>query len=402
MSCRSSESGKSFLLKTLTDVQKGVYVEDWNISADELDIGGDWSIKKARLKGGLSDGVDTITVDNGKLSFVVVPTRGMGVWKGEYEGTFIGWDSPVKDLVHPRHVNLEARGGLGWLNGFNEWVVRCGLVSFGAPGVDTIVDNRGNKKEVTLTLHGRVANIPASVVKVRLEPPFKMGVEGTVYEASMFGPQLKMTTSITTTPGSNSLKISDTIQNLRSSADEMQLLYHCNYGRPFLEEGAKLVAPIRQVAPRDAVAVKGIESFDVYGPPETGFVEQVYFIKPAAGSDGRTKAMLVNSDATKAVSIAFNTNELPCLTVWKNTAAEEEGYVTGLEPGTNFPNPKPFERQRKRVVTLKAGEERRAEVILSVHTSEEEVREVSESIEEIQGKMKPKIFRNSIEDFSLV
>jgi len=389
-------------LKTLTDVQKGVYVEDWNISADELDIGGDWSIKKARLKGGLSDGVDTITVDNGKLSFVVVPTRGMGVWKGEYEGTFIGWDSPVKDLVHPRHVNLEARGGLGWLSGFNEWVVRCGLVSFGAPGVDTIVDNRGNKKEVTLTLHGRVANIPASVVKVRLEPPFKMGVEGTVYEASMFGPQLKMTTSITTTPGSNSLKISDTIQNLRSSADEMQLLYHCNYGRPFLEEGAKLVAPIRQVAPRDAVAVKGIESFDVYGPPETGFVEQVYFIKPAAGSDGRTKAMLVNSDATRAVSIAFNTNELPCLTVWKNTAAEEEGYVTGLEPGTNFPNPKPFERQRKRVVTLKAGEERRAEVILSVHTSEEEVREVSESIEEIQGKMKPKIFRNSIEDFSLV
>ncbi|MDH5795806.1 MAG: aldose 1-epimerase family protein [Candidatus Bathyarchaeota archaeon] len=389
-------------MKTLTDVQKGVYVEDWNISADELDIGGDWSIKKARLKGGLSDGVDTITVDNGKLSFVVVPTRGMGVWKGEYEGTFIGWDSPVKDLVHPRHVNLEARGGLGWLSGFNEWVVRCGLVSFGAPGVDTIVDNRGNKKEVTLTLHGRVANIPASVVKVRLEPPFKMGVEGTVYEASMFGPQLKMTTSITTTPGSNSLKISDTIQNLRSSADEMQLLYHCNYGRPFLEEGAKLVAPIRQVAPRDAVAVKGIESFDVYGPPETGFVEQVYFIKPAAGSDGRTKAMLVNSDATRAVSIAFNTNELPCLTVWKNTAAEEEGYVTGLEPGTNFPNPKPFERQRKRVVTLKAGEERRAEVILSVHTSEEEVREVSESIEEIQGKMKPKIFRNSIEDFSLV
>ncbi|MFB0523770.1 MAG: DUF4432 family protein, partial [Candidatus Bathyarchaeia archaeon] len=139
-------------------------------------------------------------------------------------------------------------------------------------------------------------------------------------------------------------------------------------------------------------------SFDVYGPPETGFVEQVYFIKPAAGSDGRTKAMLVNSDATKAVSIAFNTNELPCLTVWKNTAAEEEGYVTGLEPGTNFPNPKPFERRRKRVVTLKAGEERRAEVILSVHTSEEEVREVSESIERIQGKMKPKIFGNSIED----
>ena len=36
--------------------------------------------------------------------------------------------------------------------------------------------------------------------------------------------------------------------------------------------------------------------------------------------------------------------ELPCFTLWKNTAAEADGYVTGLEPGTNFPNLRSFER----------------------------------------------------------
>ena len=41
---------------------------------------------------------------------------------------------------------------------------------------------------------------------------------------------------------------------------------------------------------------------------------------------------------------------------WKHTAGLNEGYVTGLEPATNYPNPKRFERERGRVVTLQAGQ----------------------------------------------
>jgi hypothetical protein len=39
----------------------------------------------------------------------------------------LGWNSPVKEVVHPQFINLQSRGGLGWLEGFNEWMVRCGL-----------------------------------------------------------------------------------------------------------------------------------------------------------------------------------------------------------------------------------------------------------------------------------
>ena len=49
------------------------------------------------------------------------------------------------------------------------------------------------------------------------------------------------------------------------------------------------------------------------------------------------------------------TRPLPCFTVWKNTAAVEDGYVTGLEPAINFPNFKSFERQQGRVKVLPAG-----------------------------------------------
>lgn len=396
-------STEKFLEKTLMDVEHEIYVEKWEISSEDLDLGGKWCIEKRRLYGGLSDSMDIVNIDNGCLSFIVVPTRGMGTWKGSFKGIPIGWNSPIRNLVHPHYVNLEARGGLGWLDGFNEWVVRCGLESFGAPGPDIIIDNMGRKKEVLLTLHGKVANIPASALKARigLEPPFEIGVTGTVYERSMFGSNLKMTSSMITFPGSNYLKIVDVIENLRKVPDEMQLLYHCNYGPPFLEKGSRFIAPIRRVAPRDLRAAEGVDEFDVYGPPESGFVEQVYFFELIGDEQGNTKVMLVNRDETKAISVSFSLKELPCLTLWKNTNSIEEGYVTGIEPGTSYPNPRAFERKRNRVPKLMPGEKHKASITLSTRVGKEEIRRLMDEIAKIRGKVKPQISKKPISEFSL-
>lgn len=65
-------------------------------------------------------------VDNGRLSLTVVPTRGMSIQEVRMGDIRLGWDSPVKGLVHPQYINLHTRAGLGWLEGFNEWMVRCG------------------------------------------------------------------------------------------------------------------------------------------------------------------------------------------------------------------------------------------------------------------------------------
>lgn len=398
----SSEREMRTYSRVLMDVDREIYVERWSISGDELGIGGDWRIEKRRLYGGPSDGVDIVTVNNGALSFTVVPTRGMGIWRGEFKGASLGWNSPVKHPVNPCYINLEERRGLGWLKGFNEWIVRCGLGNFGAPGPDIVRDNMGREIEVFLTLHGKIANIPASHLKVKVEiwPPFRMGVEGIVYESSMFGSNLKLTSTIMTTPGSNSIEILDIIENLRSMPDEVQILYHCNYGRPFLEEGSRFIAPIKRVAPRDEMAMKGIESFDIFGPPEKGFVEQVYFMELLSDKDGYTGAMLVNKSLDKAVLHTFSVKELPYFTLWKNTAAEEDGYVVGLEPGTGFPNTKMFERNRGRVIRLGPREKYHVKLNISVHLGKSSVKEAIDRIENIRGSMKPTIYREPTEDFS--
>jgi len=326
----------------------------------------------------------------------------MGIWKAQFEGVYLGWNSPVRNLVHPHYINLESRGGLGWLDGFNEWVVRCGLESFGAPGLDVIIDNMGNKKEVMLPLHGKIANIPASIVKARigLKPPFELGITGVLCERSMFGSDLKMSTSITTTPRSNLVKIVDVTENLRSVSDEMQVLYHCNYGPPFLEEGARLIAPIMQVAPNNSRAADGIRTFDIFGPPQPGFVEQVYFFKLIGDDDGYTSVMLINKDETKAVSVSFSVKELPCFTLWKNTSSLEEGYVVGLEPGTSFPNNRAFERAQSRVPRLRPKEKYRSEISLAVHLGKDMVQKMKEQIDGLRRGVEPKISDRPVKEFS--
>ena len=391
---------------TLTDVSHDVWVETLTVDSAELGLAvtAPWSVSKRRLRGGRRDGVDLIVVDNGALRFSVVPTRGMGLWKGFYEGNYLGWESPITDgPVHPGLVNLGAAGGLGWLDGFDELMARCGLENNGAPFEVKTTSADGSEHRTTFGLHGRIANLPASYVAVHVnpEPPHEITVEGHVDESRLFGPQLRLETRYATVPGSNRLVVRDEIINLKDQPAEFQLLYHWNFGPPFLDDGARFSAPIGSVAPRDARAVEGINAHDRYAGPQPGFTEQVYFYDLAAeGAGGPTLAMLRGAAGDKAVVLRFRKDQLPAFTLWKNTAGLRDGYVTGLEPGTNYPNPRPVEKARGRVVTLPPGGRYVAETVLEVLNSPEEITEVEAEIRQLQARVQPTIHRQPVEPFS--
>ena len=67
------------------------------------------------------------------------------------------------------------------------------------------------------------------------------------------------------------------------------------------------------------------------------------------------------------------TDQLPAFTLWKNTGGLRDGYVTGLEPGTNYPNARPFEKAHNRVVTLPVDGRYVAETTLEVLATAEAV-----------------------------
>jgi hypothetical protein len=374
----------------LLSAEQNIDVADWQLTARDAGVatGVPWSVRKKRLSGGKQDGVDLVVIDNGRLTITLVPTRGMGILRVEMRDLRLGWNSPVREVVHPKYVNLAARGGLGWLEGFNEWMARCGLEWAGHPGRDSFINNVGEQAEMDLTLHGKVANIPASEVEVVIdrEPRPRIRVRGRVDERAFYGPKLELWTEVSTEPGGTTFRIDDALTNRGAFDQEFQVIYHANYGPPLLGAGSRFVAPLQRVTPFNAHAAKDVATYAEYGAPAVGFIEQVYNLVPNAGSDGRSLVMLRNAAGDRAVSMGFAVAELPYFTLWKNLTALEEGYVTGLEPGTGFPYTRRIEREHGRVPKLKPGETRRFSIDIGLHATTAEVATVAQRIDQIQNR----------------
>jgi hypothetical protein len=263
------------------------------------------------------------------------------------------------------------------LTGFDEWLCRCGLAWNGAPG-----DDGG----FPLTLHGRIANLPAHRLEIQIDDEKRLlRVIGDVDEGGLFYPHLSLRTTYTTAIGSNRLEIADEVVNRASQPAEMQLLYHLNVGPPFLEAASRVHIPIEELWPSTERAAEGIDSWDRYAGPSPGFAEEVYLIRPKADKHGQALALLHNAAATAGIAARWDTKSLPYFNVWKNTAAIEDGYVTGLEPATGFPRFRASERAAARVRTLAPGKPFTAGWTIEVVDTAEQVAAIVAEAAQRQG-----------------
>jgi hypothetical protein len=379
-------------VEVLTSAEKNQWTDQWEGTSKEItpQCPTEWSVKKYSLHGGKQEGVDVILIDNGMTQIAICPTRGMGILWAKRQDVRLGWNSPVKEIVNPKWINLSSRGGLGWLEGFNEFVCRCGMEWAGHPGTDKFINNVGEEATMELTLHGRVENLPASEVEVVVEreAPYRIKVRGRVDERMFYGPKLELWTELSTEPGTPMFRIHDTLTNRGAAEQEFQVIYHSNFGAPLLEKGSRFIGTVGHVTPFNAHAAEGIASYTEYSGPTLGFVEQVYKIRPQTIS-GQAMGMLVNAGGDKAASIAFSVDQLPYLTLWKNTNAEAEGYVTGIEPGTGFPHNRRIERSKGRVPKLAAGASRSFDVDYAIYLGSGEVTGALAKVAALQGPTKP-------------
>lgn len=342
-----------------------------------------WTVRMDTLKGGKQQGVDLITLDNGIMQLRVCPTRGMSIIDATMGPLRLGWDSPVKEIVHPAFVDLQRRGRTGWLEGFNEFLVRCGLEFLGPPCTDSEHSAVGEPPASDTTLHGKIANTPASRVEVEVQTaaPFAITLRGVVHERQMYGPKLALTTELTIVPGQPTFTVADTITNLGGQAAEMGLLYHINQGRPILEDGARLVAPVTEHTPRDAgYPEKDIKQFDRYVGPTAASPEQVFFLELDPDKQGRVAVLLHNKKKDLGLGVSWKKKQLPHFAQWKALHDERDGYVTGLEPCTAYPLPRPDEREAGRLVRLKPGGRYKTELAFELCGDKQAVAKAAQAV----------------------
>ena len=186
-------------------------------------------------------------------------------------------------------------------------------------------------------LHGRIANKPASDVQLTVDPEKQeISIRGVVEESRFHFLKLRMTTTISTKFGSCGFTVRDEIANVSSMPATMQMLYHINFGLPLLDAGSRVVAPVKTLVPRTPRAASAVKTWDSYSAPEPGFEEMVYFFELNATDDGNTQTLIKNAHSTRGVSLSFNKRQLPWFSLWKDTAGEADGYVTGLGAGDEF------------------------------------------------------------------
>jgi outer membrane protein OmpA-like peptidoglycan-associated protein len=341
--------------RVLLDTNKAA--ENWQITSEDLGLKLDrpFSVRMRVLHGGRQEGVSIVDIDTGAMRISVVPTRGMNVLEAVAGDVRIGWRSPVSEVVNPAFIELNGRGGLGWLEGFNEMVTRCGYEWVGHPGID---------KSVMLPLHGLAANIPASkvVLCIDQEPPYTIRLKGDLKEQAFKLVNFVIATELSTEAGAQQFSLHDTLTNQGDYPKEYEALYHSNFGPPLLDPGAGFSAPVQQVSPFNDRAAPELSDYQTYKPPTRDYDETVFNVVPYGDERGDTLAVLHNAAGSLGISLGFNIQQLPVFSLWKNTDTLGQGYVTGLEPGTSWAYNRSYQRALNRVPTIGPKEQRRFDI----------------------------------------
>ena len=354
--------------------------QNWEISSQDLGLkpAKPFSVRMRTLHGGRQEGVCIVDIDTGAMKISVVPTRGMNVLEAVAGNVRLGWKSPVSEVVNPAFIELNGRGGLGWLEGFNEMVVRCGYEWVGHPGMD---------KGVLLPLHGLAANIPASkvVLSIDEEPPYTIRLKGELKEQAFKLVNFVIAIELSAEPGAQHFSIHDTLNNNGDYPKEYEALYHSNFGPPLLDPGAGFSAPVQQVSPFNERAVGEVADWQTYREPTRDYDETVFNVVPYGDENGETLAVLHNAAGNLGVSLGFNIQQLPVFSLWKNTDTMEQGYVTGLEPGTSWAYNRSYQRALNRVPTIGPKEQRHFDITYTFLADKSAVDSALQQVQKIQN-----------------
>lgn len=324
-------------------------------------IGG---IRRMQSTEGPETGVEQIQIRTGAgLSYSVLPSRGMDIGLAEFCGTPLCWLSPSGE-IHPAYYDAH---GDGWLRtAAGGLLMTCGLTQVGSPCEDD--------GEV-LGLHGRAHHTSARQVAAEgrwVKDEYEICIRGQVEEVPLFGAHLRLTRTIRSTLGQNSILLEDEVENLGFEPAPHMLLYHFNFGFPLMSDQSVVTFPSGKVYPRDPG--QPLRDLTTWQPPQPEAHEQIYYHEDLkTNSNGFTEVRIQNpcfpltgltDGGPVTVQISWATRELPYLVQWKMPGMGMN--VLGIEPANCHVEGRAAERARGTLVTILPGQSRLYRLNLTV------------------------------------
>jgi len=282
-----------------------------------------YSVRRWQLCEGAGDGLRMIEVCTAAgLRALFCESRALDLYELQYKGVNIGFQSK-NGLLGSRALPVAPNSfAPTWPGGM---LATCGLRNTGS---DCQTESE------YFPAHGRINSAVAGNIVIDCDPEQgRLVIGGRIGESALFGPNLVLKRQITIPLNGSTITWQDEVLNLAAEEEPVFLLYHFNFGYPFLGPKLQLHFPQGQIIPRTEVAKSGLSEYDQICEPVDGYPEQVFFHLPLPGGEPEQEIRLVRPDLRLTASLKYSAAELPVLVQWKSMKSGD--YALGIEPSTS-------------------------------------------------------------------
>jgi Domain of unknown function (DUF4432) len=301
---------------------------------------------------GPSRGMRTLEIHAaGGMTLRLLPDRGLDIGSTWVAGQPIAWRSVVGDAP---------AGGSGrdWLAGWGGGLLTtCGLRNVGAPSEGhpmhgTATDLRAGEVVVTRTPH------PGGAVTV--------AVRGTLLDATAFGPSLLLERTVLLRSGRPEVQITDRTTNLGPVAEQAPILYHVNFGFPFVGPATTISGAVTRTVPRDPASAAVAGEWATMGPVVDEQRDDVFEHVVTSDADGWAELRVHSPLTGMTASVRWDTGTLPRVHTWRR--ATRGTYALAVEPANCSVLGREADRAAGAAPELGPGEERTTRVRIRVVT----------------------------------
>jgi hypothetical protein len=286
-------------------------------------------IRLLQVEDGPGRGQRLLVVRNATgIGFEVAVDRGFDISSATWRGINIGWNS-ANGMPWPPN-SLDVEDGVGFYRNFDGFIVTCGLDHIGGAkrsNADRYMHK--HRKQVFNPLHGRISSQRASLSGYGIDWSKEIPIiwaEGIVRQSSVFGENLVLRRRIEIGVFVNAIRIDDVVENRGFRPTPHAILYHVNFGYPFLDESTQLSGDVDQ---NFVSAFNGEDK-----RPRDDFVD--YYQEVPIISDAPTASVEARNSLLGGtrVRLSFPRKAMPSFGIWR--AFQSGVYALALEPARRF------------------------------------------------------------------
>ncbi|KPB13103.1 aldose 1-epimerase family protein [Pseudomonas syringae] len=339
--------------------RSGIHMPNDKLRELTVDGRGVADIRLVQVEDGPGRGQRLLLVRNGTgIGIEIALDRGFDISAATWRGINLGWNS-ANGMPWPAHP-VDAESGVGLYRNFDGFMVTCGLDHIGGATngeADHFIHK--HRKQVFHPLHGRISSQRATLISYGVEWDEEVPIiwaEGVVKQSAVFGENLVLKRRISLDVFGSTINVRDCVTNAGFRPTSHALLYHVNFGYPFLNQQIEISGDICQ---------KFCAAFNAEDKLPSSNFRDFYQQVPVDCHSTRTTVELHNHNLAGGVrvSLSFPGNALPDFGVWR--AYQAGVYALALEPARSATN----NCSSNEGVMLQAGEVRKYDISIKIGSS---------------------------------